>query len=169
MLFTLVAVSLSASFGSISVESHPSTRLLAEADVPVAASSSAALADLERQLGVEMHRPSPFIAPGILFGAAALCAIVGTIFIFPIGLGWGALIFIAVFYVAAIVLLCVAIGVVIGAGVTQANRNKRIKELKEQIAQLKSIEQQREMLPPPPPPGVQNIPSVTPRLVLAHF
>jgi len=167
MLFALVAVSLSTSFGSITVEAHPSTRLLDVVEAQMPASSSPELADLERQLQVELHRSSPFIAPGILFGAAALCAIVGSIFILPIGLGYAALIFIGVFYLAAIVLLCVAIGVVIGAGVVQANRNKHIKELREDIARLKTQDQM--LPPPPPPPGVQNIPTVTPRLVLAHF
>ncbi len=166
MLFALVAVSLSTSFGSITLEAHPGARLLDVIEAQVPMTNSAALADLEHQLQVELHRSSPFIAPGILFGAAGLCAILGTIFIF-VPMGWAVLLVVPVFYIAAIVFLCVAIGVVIGAAVTQSNRNKHIQELRDEIARLKAIEQMPP--PPPPPPGVQNIPTVTPRLVLAHF
>ena len=169
MLFALVAVSLSTSLGSITVEAHPGTRLLAQADVVVVEGERHSLVDLQHELDVELHKSSPFIVPGVLFGLAAVSAIIGTIFIFPIGLGWTALILIAGFYLAAIVLLCVAIGTVIGAGVVQANRNKRIKALREEIAALKNEQPMPESLPPPPPPGVQNLPVVTPRLVLAHF
>jgi len=136
--------------------------------MPMPVNNNVALADLEHQLHVELNRSSPFIVPGVLFGAAALCGIIGTIFFF-IPIGWATLLVIPVFYVAAVVFLCIAIGTVIGAAVTQSKRNKRIEELRDQIAQLKAQEQQQMPPPPPPPPGVQNIPTVTPRLVLAHF
>lgn len=167
MLFALVAVSLSASFGSITPEAHPGARLLAQADVVMSPAAAATLADLEHQLDVELRKSSPFIGPGILFGAAAISAIVGTIFIF-VRIGWAALLVIVVAYLAAIVFAAVGIGTAIAAGVVQAFRNKRVKELREEIAALKSREQQ---LPPPPPPpqGVQNFPAVTPQLVLVEF
>lgn len=168
MLFALVAVSLSTSFGSITPEAHPSTRLLAQADLAVPPNTTVALAELEHQLDVELHKTSPFIVPGVLFGAAALSAIVGTIFVF-VPIGWSALLVISIAYLAAVVFVAVAIGTVIAAGVVQARRNQRVKELREEIARLKSLAPQRELVPPPPPPAVQNLPTVGPQVVLATF
>jgi len=63
----ILAFVAAVSLGSISVDAHPSTHLL---DAPVL--SKMPLADLETQLDLELHRESPFIAPGIALGVGVL-------------------------------------------------------------------------------------------------
>lgn len=164
MLFALVAISLSPSFGSITVEAHPSARLLAQAEVQLPTPPVVTLHELEDQLEDALHEPTPYIAPAILFGLAAVNGLFGAALLIPVSHGLSVLGPVVACCLAAGVLLCLAIAGVIIAAVVQGQRERDISALREDIARRKRSEPL-----PAAPPSAQSVSLVSPQFALAHF
>ncbi len=164
MLFAFVTA-VSVSLGSISVEAHPGARLL---DAPVL--EKMPLPELQIQLDMELHKPSPFVAPAVALGVGVLGGGLGTLFAFTT-VTWKTLLAAGGFYLLGAVGLIAAIVTLAQAVGEQSARNQRITQLRDEIAKRKRTPGYPEELSPPPLPPVetQYAPPVISRVVLAHF